>query len=166
MSHYIWFAGKKVLIQLSKLLLQIKKLFFLHIKHFFLKIFFASGLTLSFSTLLHIDPAAHQNHCGRCRIRNKDLCPGSLESALPTSYHISKTFPINNFSHFTFRTHSSRGGDYILQYKQFGKQKTSRVWQKYLFGMLSFVQVFVLGNLAVKVSRYVILSSIEHYMDK
>ena len=35
--------------------------------------------TLSF-TVLHNDPAAHQDHCGRCRIRTQDLCPKSLVS--------------------------------------------------------------------------------------
>ena len=27
---------------------------------------------------VHNDPAAHHNHCGRCRIRSRDLCPRSL----------------------------------------------------------------------------------------
>ena len=30
------------------------------------------------NTLLHNDPAAHQDHCGRCRIRTKDQFPKSL----------------------------------------------------------------------------------------
>ena len=30
---------------------------------------FLSTYTDRFSTLLHNDPAAHQDHCGRCRIR-------------------------------------------------------------------------------------------------
>ena len=34
--------------------------------------------TLRFSTLFHNDPSAHQDHCGRCRIRTRDLCPRSL----------------------------------------------------------------------------------------
>ena len=45
--------------------------------------FFASGVyvflsTLRFSTLFHNDPAAHQDHCGRCRIRTRDICLRSL----------------------------------------------------------------------------------------
>ena len=36
-------------------------------------------LPWDFSTLLHNDPAAHQNNCGRCRIRTRDLCPKSLK---------------------------------------------------------------------------------------
>ena len=31
--------------------------------------------TLRFSTLFHNDPAVLQDHCGRCRIRTRDLCP-------------------------------------------------------------------------------------------
>ena len=34
--------------------------------------------TLRFSTLLHNDHAAHQDHYGRCRICTRDLCPWSL----------------------------------------------------------------------------------------
>ena len=33
--------------------------------------------TLRFSTLLHYDPAAHRDHCWRCRIQTRDLCPRS-----------------------------------------------------------------------------------------
>ena len=29
-------------------------------------------------TLVHNDPAAHQDHCGRCRIQTRDLCARSL----------------------------------------------------------------------------------------
>ena len=32
-------------------------------------------LPWDFSTLLHNDPAAHQNNCGRCRIRTRNLFP-------------------------------------------------------------------------------------------
>ena len=100
--------------------------------------------------------------------------PDSKQGPLPRKSGERATNELPHLQDFSYKQlftfHFSytffQGGDYILQYKQFGKQKTSRVWQKYLFGMLSFVQVFVLGNLAVKVSRYVILSSIEHYMDK
>ena len=42
-------------------------------KNFFLKIFFCLRVTLGFSTLFHNDPAAHQDQCGRCRIRTRDL---------------------------------------------------------------------------------------------
>ena len=41
-------------------------------------------------TLLHNDPAAHQDHCGRCRIRTRDLCPWSLVRNQWTT-----TFPCN-----------------------------------------------------------------------
>ena len=34
--------------------------------------------TLRCSTLLYNDPAAHQDHCARCRIWTQDLCPRSL----------------------------------------------------------------------------------------
>ena len=49
----------------------------------YLKLFFClrswfPSLPLRFSTLLHNDPAAHQDHCGRCRIRTRDLCPRRL----------------------------------------------------------------------------------------
>ena len=33
---------------------------------------------MSFSTLWHNDPAEHHVHCGRCRIRTRDLCPWSM----------------------------------------------------------------------------------------
>ena len=55
--------------------------------------FLASGVgfplsPLRFSTLLTKDPAAHQNHCGRCWIRTQDLCPRSL-----VRYQWTTTFP-------------------------------------------------------------------------
>ena len=63
----------------------------------FLKIFhFASGIyvctgfplsTLRFSTLLHNDPAAQQDHCGSCRIRTRDHRPRSLVRYLSMSHH-------------------------------------------------------------------------------
>ena len=47
---------------------------------FFLISFSASGVgflsSLRWSTVKHYDPAAHQDHCGRCRIQTRD--PGSL----------------------------------------------------------------------------------------
>ena len=39
---------------------------------------YVSLFTLSFSALLHNDPAAHQDHCRRCRIRARHLFPRSL----------------------------------------------------------------------------------------
>ena len=49
----------------------------------FEKIFFASGVGFPlypemFYIHYHNDPAAHQDHCGRCRIQTWDLCPRSL----------------------------------------------------------------------------------------
>ena len=48
------------------------------LKRFSSNLFFASGKVslsaLSF-TLFHNDPAALQDHWGRCRIRTRDLCP-------------------------------------------------------------------------------------------
>ena len=41
---------------------------------FFLSHVYVSLSTLRFSTLFHNDPAAHQDHCRRCRIRTRDLC--------------------------------------------------------------------------------------------
>ena len=46
--------------------------------------FFASGVRVGFPLypevfyIMHNDPAAHQDHCGRCCIRTRDLCPRSL----------------------------------------------------------------------------------------
>ena len=34
--------------------------------------------TLRSSDFFHNDPAAHQDHCDKCRIRTRDLCPRSL----------------------------------------------------------------------------------------
>ena len=63
----------------------------------FFKIFFfilrgICSSTLRFSTLLHHDHAAHQEHCGRCRIRTRDLCSRSLvryqwATTSPNSFH-------------------------------------------------------------------------------
>ena len=52
-------------------------------KKLFLKTFFASGVGFplypeNYSTLLHNDHVAHQDHCGKCRIQTWDLCPRSL----------------------------------------------------------------------------------------
>ena len=46
---------------------------------------------LIFSTFWHIDPAAHQDHCGRCRIQSSNPGPflPQKSSALPMSHHIS-----------------------------------------------------------------------------
>ena len=54
-------------------------------------IFFPSGVKVSlsslrFSTLLHNDPAVHQDPCGRCRIRTWNPCPRSLRHY--TNIHI------------------------------------------------------------------------------
>ena len=43
--------------------------------------------TLRFSTLLHNDPAAQQDHCGSCRIRTRDHRPRSLVRYLAMSHH-------------------------------------------------------------------------------
>ena len=64
---------------------------------FVLDLCFASGVgfplfsTLRFSTLFHNDPAAHQDHCGRCRIRTPNLCPRSLVRIL-LSWRIIKNY--------------------------------------------------------------------------
>ena len=48
---------------------------------YFLDLFFASGVDSSLypeiSTVLHSDPTADQDHCGRRRFRTRDLCPES-----------------------------------------------------------------------------------------
>ena len=49
----------------------------LDVSFFCLRGTLVSLFTLSF-TLLHNDPAAHQDHCERSRIRTRDLCPRSL----------------------------------------------------------------------------------------
>ena len=46
---------------------------------FFVYIFLASGGDSPlYPEILHNDPAAHQDHCGRCLIRTRDLCSRSL----------------------------------------------------------------------------------------
>ena len=61
---------------------------------FFINFFWAPGgggggppSTLRF-TVLHNDPAAPQDHCGRRRIRTRDFCPRSLVH-YQLSHHIS-----------------------------------------------------------------------------
>ena len=60
---------------------------------FFFNIFFGPQVEVPPSTLrftvLHNDPAAPQDHCGRRRIRTRDLCPRSLVH-YQLSHHISK----------------------------------------------------------------------------
>ena len=56
--------------------------FQIEVQHF-VKVFFASGVGFPlypelFATLWHNEPAAHQDHCGRCRIRTRDFWPRSL----------------------------------------------------------------------------------------
>ena len=67
--------------------------------------FFVSGvgfsLTLRFTTLFHNDPAAHQDHCGRCRIRTPNLCPRSQVRIL-LSWRIIKNYA--KFFLFPFKT--------------------------------------------------------------
>ena len=46
------------------------------------------SVSWDFSTLSHNDPAAHQDHCERSRIRTRDLCHRSL-----VHYHISYELP-------------------------------------------------------------------------
>ena len=41
-------------------------------------------------TVLYNDPAAPQDHCGRCWIRTRDFCPRSLER-YQMSHHIHRT---------------------------------------------------------------------------
>ena len=43
----------------------------------FLKIFFCLR-GIGFYIITQWSPAAHQDHCGRCRIRTRDICPRSL----------------------------------------------------------------------------------------
>ena len=51
-----------------------------------------SPSTLRFTVLQHNDPAAAQDHCGRWRIRTRDLCPKSL-----VRYQRATTSPTNEW---------------------------------------------------------------------
>ena len=48
-------------------------IFYLFLPQRYVRVCFS--LYPEFSNLLHNDPAAHQDHCGKCRIRTRNLCP-------------------------------------------------------------------------------------------
>ena len=64
----------------------------------FFVLFFSSGICPEISTL-HNDPAAHQDHCVRCRIWTRNLCP-QKSGGLLMSHHISEmSHHISKMSH-------------------------------------------------------------------
>ena len=60
------------------------RFFFKFYRYILYIIFFVSGVGFppcpDISTLLHNDPASHQDHCRRCRIRTRGHCPRRLVS--------------------------------------------------------------------------------------
>ena len=75
-----------------------KKYFIIYFLNSFKDLFWPQGWvsTLICSTLLHNDPAAHQDHCGRCRIRTRTSAPEVWCATNEPKYWPFPIFLINN----------------------------------------------------------------------